>query len=238
MSRLLLTLILTLCLAPALAAQTMMVASPPFTIEYDFGIPEKYIEQLEQELHRGHRIVHHRWEWRLQQPVRVRVFSETWRFCETTNQPWWIGGYYRDATIFMQMPSVLWKRGILQTTVIHEILHAIIHQKIETAFPIWLNEGLALITSEPGQFEQRPANLLPLGQINYQFIQAGDHKADIANAYRSAGFFTQALLNLKGTDGIRQLITILQQRRGFEDAFAVVYKRSLTQFEQRLLNDE
>ncbi len=218
------------------SAQTMIRTAYPFIIESDFGIPESYIQHLEKELHQAHRYINHRWTWQLEQPIKVRVFHETWQFTEVTGQPWWIGGYFWNDTIYLQAPNVLQKRGVLRSTVIHEILHVIVHRKIGDAFPLWLHEGMAMITDKPVRSFKRPKNLLTLGQTNYQFLLS-DSNADIANAYHSAGYYAKLVYNLKGREGFERLFLILKERQGFENCFEEVFGRSLAEFEQGILDD-
>jgi hypothetical protein len=85
-------------------------------------------------------------------PVEVVVYPTTGDFTAATGQPAWNGGVTEGPRIQLQPLATLRKFGILNTTLRHEFLHAVVEslRQGEPA-PRWLNEGLALQFSGEGR---------------------------------------------------------------------------------------
>lgn len=80
-------------------------------------------------------------------PVEIRLSATTYEFCQVTRQPWWQASIYRDRVIYLQPLRVLRERGILVTTLRHELVHHLVEKKSQGNCPSWLSEALAIYHS-------------------------------------------------------------------------------------------
>lgn len=76
--------------------------------------------------------------------VSVRTHFSTGEFIRATGQPGWVSGSNDGRSIDLQPLSVLESRGILRTTLRHELLHLVIHRLRAPAVPGWYEEGMIL----------------------------------------------------------------------------------------------
>ena len=80
-------------------------------------------------------------------PVEIRLSATTYEFCQVTQQPWWQASIYRDHVIYLQPLRVLRERGILATTLRHELMHHLVEEQSQGNSPRWLSESLAIYHS-------------------------------------------------------------------------------------------
>jgi hypothetical protein len=80
-------------------------------------------------------------------PVEIRLCATTYEFCQITGRPWWQAAVYRDRMIYLQPIRVLRERGILATTLRHELMHQLVKEHTKGNSPIWLSEALAIYHS-------------------------------------------------------------------------------------------
>ncbi len=73
------------------------------------------------------------------QSVTIYECRNLIEFKEITNEPYYVGGIYKDGFIIMQPFEILRKKKLLRKILAHEILHYFIEQKYKP--PIWLEEG-------------------------------------------------------------------------------------------------
>ena len=69
-------------------------------------------------------------------------------FGRATGQPWWVAASTVGTAIDLLPVTVLRQRGILESTVRHEIAHAVVDPAIATR-PRWVREGVAQYFSTP-----------------------------------------------------------------------------------------
>ena len=80
-------------------------------------------------------------------PVEIRLSATTYEFCRLTGRPWWQAAVYRGRMIYLQPVRVLDERGILATTLRHELMHQLVEEQSNGNSPIWLSEALAIYNS-------------------------------------------------------------------------------------------
>lgn len=80
-------------------------------------------------------------------PVEIRLSATTYEFCQMTGRPWWQASIYRDHVIYLQPLRVLRERGILATTLRHELVHQWVEEQSRGNSPRWLSEALAIYHS-------------------------------------------------------------------------------------------
>ncbi|MBI1760022.1 MAG: SpoIID/LytB domain-containing protein [Acidobacteria bacterium] len=77
-------------------------------------------------------------------PIEVFVHANTAEFITATGQTGWVAAVTRGRRIETQPLALLQKRGILTTTLRHELTHVAIEMLGQGHTPHWLAEGLAL----------------------------------------------------------------------------------------------
>ncbi|GEM_PF-3984856 len=79
--------------------------------------------------------------------VEIRLSATTYEFCQVTGRPWWQASVYRSRVIYLQPLRVLRERGILETTLRHELMHQLADAISKGNCPAWLSEALAVYHS-------------------------------------------------------------------------------------------
>lgn len=81
--------------------------------------------------------------------VRLQVYPTLDAYRDTTGQPGWVAASTRGNTIRMQPLKELERRGIVESTLRHEIFHVLVEAKAKTATPLWFREGIVLYLANP-----------------------------------------------------------------------------------------
>ncbi len=76
--------------------------------------------------------------------VAVRTYDSTASFGKAAGQPGWVAGASDGRSIDLQPLSLLDSRGILRTTIRHELLHLVVHRLRAPGVPRWYEEGMIL----------------------------------------------------------------------------------------------
>jgi stage II sporulation protein D len=77
------------------------------------------------------------------QGLTVTVHPTAESFGRATGQPWWVAAATVGTTIELMPIAVLRQRGVLESTVRHEIAHVVVGPAVATR-PQWVREGMAL----------------------------------------------------------------------------------------------
>jgi hypothetical protein len=80
-------------------------------------------------------------------PIEIKLCATTYEFCQITGRPWWQVSICRGRVIYLQPVRILRERGILETTLRHEIAHALFDEHSKGHSPAWLSEALAIYNS-------------------------------------------------------------------------------------------
>jgi len=116
--------------------------------------------------------------------VRVRTFTITAEFINATGQPGWASASNDGESIAVQPLGLLARKGILETTLRHELIHLIVHRAAASGVPHWYEEGMVLYLTheqiEPVQSE------LPTGRNLEQAILNPRSEAEMKAAYAMA----------------------------------------------------
>ena len=76
--------------------------------------------------------------------VELRFHATVEAFARATGQPWWAAARTTGARIDLLPLEVLRKRGILELTLRHELVH-VLTDSILAGRPLWVREGLAVV---------------------------------------------------------------------------------------------
>jgi SpoIID/LytB domain protein len=83
-------------------------------------------------------------------PLDIRINESTGDFTGRTGQPWWAAAATKGNKIELQPVAILKRRGVLNTTLKHELAHVIIDLLSRDRAPRWLEEGFAIYLAGEG----------------------------------------------------------------------------------------
>lgn len=89
--------------------------------------------------------------------LEIRLNESTGTFTSRTGQPWWAAAATKGNRIEFQPVGLLTQRGILFTTLRHELAHVMIDYVSNKRAPRWLEEGFALYLAGEGKMISRYA---------------------------------------------------------------------------------
>jgi stage II sporulation protein D len=81
--------------------------------------------------------------------LQIRVYPDIETFRNATGEPGWVAAVTSGGTIQMQPPAALRGRGALDSTLRHELLHALMEAHAAQGLPVWFREGLAGYLERP-----------------------------------------------------------------------------------------
>lgn len=93
--------------------------------------------------------------------LEIRMNESTGDFTARTGQPWWAAAATKGNRIEFQPLALLKRRGVLFTTLRHELAHTIIDSISRDRAPRWLSEGFALYLAGEGRSISRYAHGSP-----------------------------------------------------------------------------
>jgi hypothetical protein len=83
--------------------------------------------------------------------LEIRLNESTGDFTARTGQPWWAAAATQGNRIELQPVRILKERGVLFTTLRHELAHIMIDSVSNKRAPRWLEEGFAIYLAREGQ---------------------------------------------------------------------------------------
>jgi len=83
--------------------------------------------------------------------LEIHLNESTGDFTSRTGQPWWAAAATKGNRIELQPLPLLKRRGVLWTTLRHELAHAVIDAVSNNRAPRWLEEGFAIHLAGEGQ---------------------------------------------------------------------------------------
>ena len=126
-------------------------------------------------------------------PFTVRAFATTQAFRDDTLAPGWVAAFTEGDWIGTQPLRTLAARRLLDATLLHEFLHALIEREAGSHTPLWLREGLVEVWSEAGKPLHSPPNL-SVDETNAALAHPENGSQSEA-AHRAAGWYAARLLD-------------------------------------------
>ncbi len=83
--------------------------------------------------------------------LEIHLNESTGDFTARTGQPWWAAAATKGNRIELQPVALLKHRGVLVTTLRHELAHAVIDAVSNNRAPRWLEEGFAIYLAGEGR---------------------------------------------------------------------------------------
>lgn len=134
-------------------------------------------------------------------PVLEIIFNiTTGDFVARTGMPAWASAATRKNKIELQPFAILKQRRILETTLRHELAHALIGALGNGQTPRWLAEGMALYLAGEGSLF-KPTKPTAAADIE-QALAAAKSAADMKTAYAAAYHLVQELIHREGENKV------------------------------------
>ena len=134
-------------------------------------------------------------------PTLEIIFNATTGdFVARTGMPSWAAAATRKNKIELQPLPLLKQRRILETTLRHELAHALIDTLGNGQTPRWLAEGMALYLAGEGRLF-KPTKSTSIANIE-QAIVAAKSADDMKTAYAAAYHLVQELINREGENKV------------------------------------
>jgi stage II sporulation protein D len=134
------------------------------------------------------------------EPLTVRSFASTPAFREATLAPGWVAAFTEGDWIATQPLRILAARRLLDATMLHEFLHALVERNAGPTAPLWLREGLVEAWSEGGRqptTREAAVPALSLSAIDAALMHTST-EAESEAAHRAAGWHAARLLDRYG----------------------------------------
>ncbi len=181
----------------------LVISSESFRINYPSTVKQSEAEDLLDLLQAARRSLIDRITaggLSLQFPaLEVFVNDTTGNFVGRTGQPPWAAAATRDKRIELQPLATLKRKGILETTLRHELAHAAIDVLGRGRAPRWLAEGLAIYLAGEGKFVERygPRSQMTTEEIEQKLAGARSSQ-EMRVAYAAAYLEVKRLIQKEG----------------------------------------
>jgi stage II sporulation protein D len=137
--------------------------------------------------------------WKPEFRIQLRVFPTMDTYRNATGQPGWIAAYTRGHIVSLQPLATLREKGILESTLRHEITHLFVESRAREGTPLWFREGLVLYLSEPD------GNPAPVAMTEREMEAGLVHPASqesLQRAYAAARTRVAQLIQQNGRDTV------------------------------------
>jgi stage II sporulation protein D len=81
--------------------------------------------------------------WPVPPKIEIRAWADLDTFRNATAEPGWAAAHTEGLRIDLQPIALLRSRGLLESTLSHELAHAMIESQAARGLPLWFREGLA-----------------------------------------------------------------------------------------------
>jgi len=135
--------------------------------------------------------------------LEIRLNESTGDFTSRTGQPWWAAAATRGNRIDLQPVRILKQRGVLFSTLRHELAHVMIDSVSNKRAPRWLEEGFALYLAGEGQMISRYAtrDRLPEDELE-QHLQRPRTQGEMRTLYANAYLMVTEMIRLQGEPSV------------------------------------
>ena len=131
--------------------------------------------------------------------VEVFINTSTGDFVARTGMPAWAAAATRRNRIELQPLSLLKQRGIVETTLQHELVHVVIDTLGGGKTPRWLAEGIALHVAGEGKLIQQNAEDSAMTPYDLEHkLAAAKTSAEMKSAYAAAYHAVRKLVRVEG----------------------------------------
>jgi stage II sporulation protein D len=136
--------------------------------------------------------------------TRVQTWDTTAEYIRATGEPGWVGGSSDGQSIFLQPLRALAGKGILDSTLRHELTHVAVHSVRAQGVSEWFEEGLVLhLTGE--HIDQSP-QYSRAGRTLGQALARPQSAAEMHVAYARAVSLVRQLAAQRGQNALWQVL--------------------------------
>ena len=129
-------------------------------------------------------------------PFTVRAFASTPAFRAATLAPGWVAAFTQGNWIATQPLGTLAARHLLDKTLRHEFLHALVEGQAGTNAPLWLREGLVEVWAADTSREATPPPL-SCNAVDAALADSSSEE-ESARAHHAAAWYAARLLQRYG----------------------------------------
>jgi tetratricopeptide (TPR) repeat protein len=171
------------------------------------------------------------------EPIHAVLYSAE-QFRDVTRSPGWAGALY-DGKIRLPVGGLTEKTDLLARTIAHEYTHAVVHRLARGKAPVWLNEGLAVLSEGEGggdlarQFRayvKQGGRVESLRALEGSFGALNEAQARTAYAHSLAA--TDYLVQTYGQVAARRVLERLGEGRPIDEAVREVLYVSYDQLDR------
>lgn len=87
--------------------------------------------------------------WPAMHNIEIRVYPDVDTFRNATGEPGWVAAHSSGPRIDLQPVAALRSRGMLESTIQHELLHVAMETQAAPGLPLWFREGMADYLENP-----------------------------------------------------------------------------------------
>ncbi|HEY3380241.1 MAG TPA: SpoIID/LytB domain-containing protein [Vicinamibacterales bacterium] len=109
----------------------------------------------------------------LPEAVEIVYHATVDAYRRATGQPWWTAAATRGARVDLIPPSVLRERGLLESTLRHELAHVVIAERL-AGRPLWVREGAAMYLAGGYRGEPVPGKAVCPSDVDWKAIRTRD----------------------------------------------------------------
>ena len=133
--------------------------------------------------------------------LEIVINETTGDFVGRTRMPPWAAAATKDNSIELQPLRVLKQRGILETTLRHELVHVLVDTIAGGAAPRCFTEGMALYVAGEGRLFERQASSISAEKID-EALSSAKSAAEMRAAYAAAYNFVKQLIRVEGENKV------------------------------------
>jgi len=127
--------------------------------------------------------------WAAPGPVEIRVYPDVETFRNATGEPGWVAAHTSGRRVELQPAGVLRGKGVLESTLRHELLHVVVEGQAKAGLPVWFREGVV------GYLERRHGGGADLSEGD---LRQTEDEARARRAYAAAAQRVTELVHRNG----------------------------------------
>ena len=142
--------------------------------------------------------------WDVSFRVQLKVFATMDAYRDQTGQPGWVAASTRGRVIRLQPLATLKNKGVLESTLRHELLHLLVEERARAGTPVWFREGLVLyLSNSPEQATAHDAtrDAMTIEQIE-TILEKSQKRDEVEKAYAAARTRVASLVREHGKETV------------------------------------
>ena len=133
--------------------------------------------------------------------LEIVINETTGDFVGRTQMPSWAAAATKGNTIELQPLRLLKQRGILETTLRHELVHVLVDTIGGGDAPCWFTEGMALYVAGEGRLFEKQVSLMSAEKID-RALSSAKSADEMRTAYAAAYNFVKQLIRVEGENKV------------------------------------